>query len=135
MRFDVLIFDMGTGLVKSVADLARTEDEARTMTSSLNAGKLKDFLLADWFESGCVKPGDVIPVDEERLNRLILGAPPKIVQASPEKKRRALQTYRDRRAAGVCVWCESPDLETATKCHRCAQLNRQRVAKSRADTL
>jgi hypothetical protein len=46
-----------------------------------------------------------------------------------------LAIYYNRKANGVCVVCESPNLETTTRCPACAQKNREASARSDANSL
>lgn len=131
MKYDVLVFNLYTGQVMSVADFCLTDLEARNLACQLNDYRLQPHLAADSFENNTVAVGDFVGVDESRLDRLLKEGPGKLHPAND----RFLKTYYRRKADGVCVRCESPNLENTVHCAACAKLNRERSARSSANSL
>lgn len=131
MKYDVVIFHLHTGVVQSFAGFALHEEDAMRLVAQLNDGSLQGHLLADWFEIGLVRKGDIVEINENRLDRLY-GLIPERPKTSNE---RFLKTYYRRKAMSVCVACESPNLETTVHCARCAQKSRESSARSTANTL
>lgn len=130
-KFDVLIFDVATGQVVAIADFCLPDLEARKLAYRLNDGNLHIHLAADAFGANSVAVGGFVTVDEATLDRLLSESPG---TKSPTNSR-FLKTYYRRKADGLCVICESPNLSTQNFCADCAQKNRERSARSTANTL
>lgn len=129
MKYDCAIFEINTGRVRSVNPTRVNEDEARRTVALMNDGNLQSGLLSDWFEVGLIRPGDIVEINEARLDRLS-SLPPSTHRTIDARNQRFLVTYYRRKADGVCVVCQSPNLETTIHCPVCARKCRERVARS-----
>lgn len=113
-RFDVVIYDVTTGVVKSLAALNLKVGELSSHWSD-TVKYLQPHLYAHPVEAGTKPPGSMIEEmtvgRRERLDAL---------SRSPKRKVMQFANPQRRRENSVCIICESPSLATAIHCQRCA---------------
>lgn len=126
-RFDVIIAHRITGIVLDTADINLSEGEAQALAERLNAGNLKAHLVSVKVHAETVFPGATVLIRDEELQAILSSR-------SNARGESQMTRYYDRKARGVCVVCESSNLETGTRCPSCAEKNREASARSTANT-
>lgn len=118
-RQDVVIYDVFTGVVSSVADYNLSEDDARVLAKKLNDGRMVNNKAAIAAPAGELRRGSTVAIDPVPAPATVLPKP------------RKLTTVEQRAADCQCHMCGSPQLFTQTHCEKCNAIYNERRADGR----
>lgn len=141
--YDVLICDAATETVKSVAGYGLPLESKGFRPSAASvfsdvAPVVRDTLFVEIFEAGKYRAGDKLEVDEarmDRIRRMIVEMPQRRSKYTSRKGDSYGPLQKKRKADCLCIRCGSANLVNAINCEACAQLNRERVSQSKANSL